>query len=239
VISSAAPELHLLGGFELVRGASRLRLPDSAQRVLAYLALRRRPVTRAMASTTLWIDHPEDRAGANLRTAIWLIRRTAQDVVALRGSTLALAAGVVVDVEALVDRAHVLVRQPNPCCDHHDIDVLRGELLPEWDEDWLILERERLRQLRMHALEALCVHLSSVGQHADAIEAGLAAVESDPLRESAQRALIGAHLAEGNPCEAIRAYRRFHSTIIEALGVEPTAELRAIVEPFVGGTGPR
>ena len=44
------------------------------------------------------------------------------------------------------------------------------------------------------------------GRFALAIIAGLASVSSDPTRESAHRALMRAHLLEGNPSEAIRQY---------------------------------
>jgi DNA-binding SARP family transcriptional activator len=49
-------------------------------------------------------------------------------------------------------------------------DLLAKDLLPGWDEDWLQLERERHRQLRIHALEALSQRLTSGGQYAAAID---------------------------------------------------------------------
>jgi DNA-binding SARP family transcriptional activator len=68
----------------------------------------------------------------------------------------------------------------------------------------VLVERERFRQLRLHALEALCRRLTGDGLHAEAVDAGIAAIAAEPLRESAHRALMSAHVAEGNRGEAMR-----------------------------------
>ncbi len=78
------------------------------------------------------------------------------------------------------------------------------DLLPGWYDDWVLLERERLRQRVLHALEALSRHLVAAGRIAEAVEAAMTAVGVEPLRESAQRAPVTAHLAEGNRVEARR-----------------------------------
>jgi DNA-binding SARP family transcriptional activator len=98
-----------------------------------------------------------------------------------------------------------------------------GELLPDWYEDWVLMERERFRQLRLHALESLCHQFSAAGMPWLAVEAGLGAVAAEPLRESAHRALIQAHLAIGNRSEAMRQFNVYRHLIREELGLEPTA----------------
>ncbi|WP_106975000.1 BTAD domain-containing putative transcriptional regulator [Streptomyces katrae] len=54
-------------------------------------------------------------------------------------------------------------------------------------------------------MEALSREPARVGRHAGAVESALVAVSAEPLRESAQRALIEAHLAQGNLIGAMRA----------------------------------
>lgn len=115
--------------------------------------------------------------------------------------------------------------RPEDC----DLGVLVGELLPDWDDDWIAFERARLRQLCVHALEALCRRLSLAGRDGRAIDAGLAAVAAEPLRESAQRVLISAHLREGNVTEARRQYPSYRELLWESLGIEPSESLRALV----------
>lgn len=81
----------------------------------------------------------------------------------------------------------------------------------------------------MYATRGACRRLAAVGRFADAIDAAMTAISADPLRESAQRALIEAHLAEGNWGEAERAYRSYRTLVRDELGVEPTAELSALL----------
>ena len=98
------------------------------------------------------------------------------------------------------------------------------DLLSDWNEDWVLIERERFRQARLHALEALCDRYSEAGLMMPTIQAGLAAVTADPFRESAHRALISrAHLREGNRSEALRQYSSYRRMLDEELGIEPAA----------------
>jgi DNA-binding SARP family transcriptional activator len=54
-------------------------------------------------------------------------------------------------------------------------------------------------------------------------------VAGEPLRESAHRVVIQAHATAGNHGEALRQYRLFCSLLRDQLGLEPSAELRALV----------
>ncbi|WP_311318598.1 bacterial transcriptional activator domain-containing protein [Streptomyces sp. 2132.2] len=71
-----------------------------------------------------------------------------------------------------------------------------------------------------------------VGRHAEAVESALLADSSEPLRESAQRALIEAHLAEGNLIEAMRAYDTYRALVKREPGVEPGCELSGLIRNF-------
>ncbi|WP_435876791.1 AfsR/SARP family transcriptional regulator, partial [Streptomyces achromogenes] len=104
-----------------------------------------------------------------------------------------------------------------------------GELLPGWDEEWVLLERERLRQLRLHALDALADGLTRQGSPALALEAALASIRIEPLRESAHRAVVAAHLSEGNVIEAVRHYRAYRQLLRDELGLEPSAQLARMI----------
>src|SRR5262249_4011428 len=105
-----------------------------------------------------------------------------------------------------------------------------NDLLPDWNDDWVVIERERFRQARLHVLETLCDRFSEAGLMMQAIEAGLAAVTADPFRESGHRALIRAHLREGNRSEALRQYRSYRKILDEELGIEPSVALSEMLE---------
>jgi DNA-binding transcriptional activator of the SARP family len=111
---------------------------------------------------------------------------------------------------------------------HVEPDAL--DLLPGWYDDWTILERERLRQRVLHALEAQSRILSSEGQHADAVDVALAVVRAEPLRESAHRTLIEAHLGEDNWAEAQRALEGYRGLLERELAVSPSTELVRLVQ---------
>src|SRR5262249_31215414 len=101
------------------------------------------------------------------------------------------------------------------------------DFLPGWYDDWVLMERERMRQQILHALEALSRQLSAAGRGAEAIEAALLAVGAEPLRESGQRVLIEAHLAEGNWVEGRRTLWAYRELLRRELDAEPSAELVA------------
>jgi len=88
-------------------------------------------------------------------------------------------------------------------------------------------ERAHLRQLRLHSLDALAEKLSRAGRHGEAVQVAHAAVRSEPLRETAHRALVRIHLAEGNISEALRAYESFRALLLDELGVAPSAMMQA------------
>ena len=99
------------------------------------------------------------------------------------------------------------------------------ELLPGWDETWLLLAREQLRQLRLHALEVSGRRLAEQGCYPEAIDVMLMVIAEEPLRESAQTALIEAHLCEGDAIEARRQFERFAALLWEELRLRPSPGL--------------
>ena len=104
-----------------------------------------------------------------------------------------------------------------------------GDLLPDWDDEWLLVDRERLRQLRLHVLESLAGQLAREGRYGMALEAALAALCADAVRESAHRTVIRIHLAEGNLAEAVHAYQRCCAVLARELGTTPTSQTSGLV----------
>lgn len=222
--------LQLIQGFELRCDDEPVLLPEAAQRLVAYLAVKRRPQRRLTVAGMLWMDTTDEQAAANLRTVLWRARRVDPELVLSDNGNLRLGDHVRVDLHEMVAAVHALVDDPSaPLLPETSAKLLCEDLLPDWCDDWVVLERERLRQVRLHGLEALCLRLTALGRFLHAIEVGLLATAADPLRESAQRALVMAHLAEGNVSEAVRQYAAYKATLAEELGVEPTPVLRALV----------
>ncbi len=222
-------ELCLFGGFQLHRDGATFHVTQATERLLAFLAIRSRPMLRLYVAGILWPDSTEQHAIGSLRSALWRLGRLGHQLVDADADHLRLAPSVRVDLHDVIARARRLMHGgPAEDGDFAAI-VSAAELLPDHYDEWVLVERERHRQIRMHALEILCSQLSSAGRHGEAIEAGLAAVSGEPLRESAHRALIRAHLAEGNRCEAIRQFELYRHLIQTELGLQPSAEINALL----------
>jgi DNA-binding SARP family transcriptional activator len=108
--------------------------------------------------------------------------------------------------------------------------IVSDDVLPDWYDDWLDTERERFRQIRLHALERLCERLTVERRFGEALQAGLAALRTEPLRESAHRAMIGMHLAEGNLGEAVRQYEACERLLWSQLGVKPARQTSELID---------
>lgn len=222
--------LALLKGFELTQNGLEVELPRGPQHLLAYLALHERALPRAQVAGVLWANVPDERAAGNLRSALWRLRQAGLRVLAPEGDRLSLSRRVIVDVRE-ADRIAKCVTNPDTdVCELHLDDLpLAGELLPGWYEDWVVVERERLRQMCLHIMEILCERWAAAGHFAKAVMAGIAAVASDPLRESAHRALIRAYLAEGNHGEAMKQYQVCLRILRSELHVAPSAQMAGLI----------
>lgn len=226
--------IGLLDGFSLTTATSgaperRHDVPHRVQQLVAFVCLAGRPGRSAVAGQ-LWADAPEEQAHASLRSALWRLHRVAPGLLDTSGGALAVARDVRVDVR---DLSAWSARVRDPQLDLDDVGLpaaeLQGDLLPGWHDDWVLLERERLRQLRLYALETLAVRLAAAGRPLDAVEAAHFAVRGEPLRESAYRVLVRIHLDEGDVAAAVRVYRRFRTVLRDELGVDPTDRFTRLV----------
>ncbi len=238
-------DLRLMGSFELAANGRPINLPVSAQRLIALLALEGRSMARCKAAGILWPDKAESRAAANLRSTLWRLNSHLDDIVFSDNGFVALTESVIVDIDYLFPAKPTSI---TPCCEA-DLEMTSAErthppqaispltatvlanagraaeLLVDWYDDWVIVERERIRQQTLRALESASTDLRRRGHFPAAIDAGVAAIKLAPLRESSHRVVIKAHLAEGNYSEAVRQYEAFAAILSEGLGVSPSAAL--------------
>lgn len=224
----------LLDGFELLHPSVAVpsaagELPRAVQRLVAHLCLSPR-TTRTATAGHLWPDAPEDHAHGSLRSALWRLNKAAPGLVEASGTCLQLAGDVRVDVRDLSAWSRRVVSVEDPDDVALPDTSLLGDLLPGWYDDWVLVERERLRQLRLQALEAVADRLLSRGRHGEALQAALAAVTAEPLRESAHRLVVRTHLAQGNVAQAVRAYELFRTMLRDELGVSPSETMSRLVQ---------
>lgn len=220
----------LLPAFELRRYDACTPLPFRAQRLVALLAVAARPLSRSTVAARLWPDAVNARANASLRATLWGFPRDEPSPVLIENNTLALGAGIELDLTVARSLANAVIDGRYTGDDPASEAVLQDDLLPDWPDEWLAIEHERYRQLRLHALDELCLAHASAGRYARAIAAGLASVSSEPMRESAHRALMTAHLLEGNRVEAIRQFHRYLAMARVEMGIGPSEHLQQLLQ---------
>ncbi|MEU6726437.1 BTAD domain-containing putative transcriptional regulator [Nonomuraea wenchangensis] len=198
---------------------------------MVFVALRRSRVGRLYAAGTLWPVKDEARASGNLRSVLWRLNQMDVSLLTVDKDCLLMSEHVVVDIYAVNAWAGRVIEGTATPAELALIptSVEALELVPGWYDDWALLERERLRQRLLHALEAQSRQLSALGRHAEAVEAAMVAVGAEPLRESAQRVLVRAHLAEGNWVEARRCLGVYAELLDRELAARPSADLVDLV----------
>jgi len=233
-LSGGSVSLGLLGSFSLSIEAAPVRLPMNAQRLVSFLALHDGALLRQHVAGSLWGGTTERHAAGSLRSALWRLGHPTHPLVEAEGAHLRLSSDVVVDLR--VSAAHAMrILDDSRELEDADLDQapLSEDVLPDWTEDWVLVKREHHAQLRMRALETLCRRLGERGRYGEAVQAGMLAVEAEPLRESAQRTLIAVHLAEGNAAAAVKQYDSFRTLLRDELGLDPSPEMAILVEELV------
>jgi DNA-binding SARP family transcriptional activator len=231
-------EVLLVGGFEMRIGGRRINLPTGTQRLIGFLALHGRPARRSYVSGRLWPEATENRAAACLRSALWRLPVVDVAPVVASASHLSLIPDLVVDIDRL--RADGLAAVDGRVPDERLLETARklcaadDDILAGWYDDWITTDREKLRQLRLHALERLGDRLLTLRWHHDALQVGLSCVAADPIRESGHRLVMRAHLDAGNIADVIGQYRRFARLLDDELGVLPSPAMQTLYRECLG-----
>jgi DNA-binding SARP family transcriptional activator len=228
--------IRLLGELDLRLGDEGLPPLESAraESLLAYLLIHRdAPQPRQRLAFLLWPDSTEPQARTNLRKALHNLRR------ALPGDERFLD----VNARTLRWRAEAPYRLDVAAFEEayaagalrDAVDAYTGDLLEGAYDDWLLDERERLRQCHLDALDRLAQRLAEEGQTAEAIVYAERLVRHDPLREPAHRLLMRLHDERGDRVRALRTYHACAAALQRELAVEPSAPTRELYEALLPG----
>ncbi|MEW2330077.1 BTAD domain-containing putative transcriptional regulator [Micromonospora chersina] len=232
--AGAGPVLRLLGDVRVSHGTRWYEVPEGSKRLLVYVALHRRRLDRGHAAATLWPDAPDSRAAGNLRSALWRLNQARVGLIGVDRHHLAFRPGVLVDIDLVTAWAGRLIAGRPAGADLTALPTggILFDLLPGWYDDWVLTERERVRQRVLHGMEAMSRHLVTTGRCAEAVEVALTAAGAEPLRESAQRVLLEAHLAEGNWVEGRRGLDTYRRLLARELDMEPDPRLAELLDAY-------
>ncbi|MDN5913868.1 MAG: AAA family ATPase [Pseudonocardia sp.] len=105
-----------------------------------------------------------------------------------------------------------------------------GDLLPGCEDDWVLVERERLRRLAIGALAGLAADAADARRDGDVVTHARNLLRLDPLHEPGCRLLVEALARRGERGEALRTYHRMAETLSGELGVTPEAATVAVAD---------
>src|SRR5262245_55804069 len=200
--------------------------------LLAYLADARAPVGRDHMAGLLWPEADADAARGRLRRTLHKIRIAfTVDVIDADRTTLALAPSIEASVDTHAFEAACAAGALSEALRLYAGDFLQGLSIEGCAafEEWAFFRREALRSRLVQALERLIERELAAGDARAAIAAATRLVGLDPLSESAQRHLIGAHLRAGDRGAAERQYAACARLLRAELGVAPDAQTQALL----------
>ncbi len=209
----------------------------AAQSLLAYLALSAgRAHRREQLAGLLWPDADEASAKGNLRHTLWRLRKALGEQDGLLADDLTIAFDAAADY--WLD-ARVFAGKPDIGASADGlvqaVAVYEGELLPGFYDEWVVLERERLRASHEAWMAVLLDKLVAAERWDDVIEWGERWIAQGHTPEAAYRALIVAHGNRGDSSGTAMAYRRCVEALRSELGVEPSPQTRAAYERWLQG----
>jgi predicted ATPase/DNA-binding SARP family transcriptional activator len=244
-------EVRLLGQFEVRRdGAPIVVASRPAQSLFAFFLLN--PGVehrREKLAGLLWPEATEQNARSNLRHALWQLRAAIEAKKSRRVTQPHL---LVDDIsiawntksEYWLDASAILAGalENAPSDDQiKALDQYRGELLPGFYDDWVVLERERLRSVYEQRMTRLLDRLQEEGRWATVVEAAERWIALGLVPEAAYRAMMIAYSQLGDRSKVAGTWQRLVETLRKELGVEPSEQSRLLFEELKTGgpaTGP-
>src|SRR5215831_1265003 len=239
----AVAELTLFGALEVRLASGELvDLPGQKDRaLLAVLALPPGAThSREKLAGLLWSERGDEQARDSLKHSLIRLRQcfpsaTAPPIVADRQSVRLDPTAVTSDTAAF----ERLISEGTPEALERAMALYRGDLLdgigirdPAF-EDWLLVERQRLRRLAEDALGKLMAQSMAAGARARAATAARRLLSLDPLREAACRALMRIHVEQAETAQALKLYETLRDRLHRELGVKPEPETVQLYESIL------
>ncbi|MCB0244011.1 MAG: tetratricopeptide repeat protein [Anaerolineae bacterium] len=237
-------EIHLLGGLQVNRAGAPVTgfISSKVPALLAYLAVTGRPHQRETLAGLLWGEMPDASAANNLRQALTNLRKLAGPHVNITRDSVAFdySAPYSLDVETFRDLLRLSGGQPS----NQRAELLRraltlyeGEFLegfyvrdaPEF-EDWVLVQRVRLRELALQSWDALTTLLLDSGDFSGAVDAAGRLLAMDPWREEAHRQRMLALARSGQFSAAMAQYQTCRDILRREFDAEPSGETTALFE---------
>jgi DNA-binding SARP family transcriptional activator/pimeloyl-ACP methyl ester carboxylesterase len=229
--------LEMLGPFSIVRdGPTRLR-NKKAQALTAFLVLHPGSHSRERLAGLLWPDSHEEAARQSLRQCVSALRRElaelplSADHDLLGLPTDAIATDVGEFSRALADPSTANLRRAAALYRGHLLEGLNAK--SDLFDEWLLVERTRLRTEATSAFRVLLEKLEDAGAREDAIALGHRLLAIEPLQEEIDRALMRLYFEQGQTALALRQYQRCAAILRKELDIEPDQQTKALYQELL------
>ena len=232
--------LRLLGSPQITLNNQTIRqLPAAkSQALLFYLACRGRVQSRLALGGLLWPDKTDAEARMNLRQALYQLRQTLPNVLETSRESIAFGANVLLAVDVLAFETEVRVglnqdwEKLHAAAERYQGDFLHGFYLDDTPtfEEWLLVERERLRGLALQLFHQLASYHAQRGETGPGILYSGRLLALEPLREESHQQMMRLLAIDGQTSAALGQYERCWQLLRQELNVEPSAETQALAE---------
>ncbi len=241
-------DLSLLGGFRATLDGVDLQFATrKSEALLAYLATPPGPLhPREKLAVLFWGDSGEEQARQSLRQTLFTLRKAlnahGEIVVSGEGERIGLdRASVRVDAERFLE----LSARGTADALAQAVDLYRGEFLEGLSvsevgfEDWVSIEREKLRETALAVLSTMVEQQMSDGHSAAAVQTSLRILAIDPTRESTHRLLMRLYMLQGRRESAIKQYQTCRDVLKRQLDVDPEDETRRLFDEILDSSASR
>ncbi|MBI5033753.1 MAG: tetratricopeptide repeat protein [Chloroflexi bacterium] len=214
-------KVYLLDSFRIERDSQVIQLPTrKIESLLAYLVLHPESHSREKLATLLWGDSTDQQARHSLRTALGTLRKAIGDRFLLTDrETVQFNPNFPIWVDA---------KEMERASSESRISLYTGDLLPDFYDDWILQERERLCALYIHALLQLTQDARTRSEYTRAIEWAQKVLATDSANEKAYQHLIFCLAAQGERIAALKQFDECEKKLRDELGVEPSRETIAL-----------
>ncbi len=217
--------LYLLGSFRLERDSKPIHLAThKVESLLAYLALFPEQHSCEQLAAFLWGDATDEQARHSLRTALAAIREALDDALIADRESVQLNP----DMNFWIDVKEIERLEIRDSSNLQSLISNYHELLPNFYDEWIVRERERLRAIYLDALLQLAQHYRSAGDYARAIETAQKILATERANEKAHQHLIFCYAVQGDRIAALKQYDECTKILREDLNAEPSSETTAL-----------
>ena len=185
-----------------------------------------------------WPDSDQEHARTSLRKSLHLLRRALGDNAILsRGDEEVAVDFQLVSCDAVAFEASVKANRLEEALELYRGDLLTGFMVDEAPEfeQWVHVERSRLRVLAARAAYKVAEQLEKTGDYRGAVSFARRSLELADTDEHTLRKLIGLHCKAGDRAAAIETYEAFARSLAAEYQTEPAAETRSLIEMIRSG----